>query len=219
MKSKLLLTVALAAILVGCDGGCGELPGNGVIAEESRDTGPFTGVIASLGLQTEVLVGPETSVTLRGDENLLGIMSLAVGDDGVLTAYWGASAPPVPTQPFVLTVTTPTLTLAGAEGGSRLLARGIQTDSFTVKACDSSEVLLIGSALGLSVETRSGGQVLAQELPVRISSVSLRDGARATLHVTQALTGSVVGGSSLTVQGHPPQVDVITSEDSQLLFE
>jgi hypothetical protein len=122
-------------------------------------------------------------------------------------------------EPFVLTVTTPTLTMAGAEGGSRLSARGIQADSFTVKVSGGSEVLLSGSALRLGVESLGGGQVLAQELPVRSSSVSLSEGARVTLHVTQQLTGSVVGGSTLTVHGHPPQVEVLTSEGSRLLFE
>jgi len=116
MKSRLLLSVALTVILVGCDGGCGELPGNGVIVEQSRDTGPFTGVVSSLGFQTEVLVGPETTVKLRGDENLLEHISLGVGTDGVLTTFWAVSAPPVPTQPFALTITTPHADDCGSGG-------------------------------------------------------------------------------------------------------
>jgi len=218
MKSRLLLSVALAAILVGCDGGCGEIPGNGVIVEQSRDLEPFTGVVSSLGIQAEVIVGPEQSVKLRGDENLLELVHLQVGTDGVLTAWWAASAPPVTTQPFVLTVTTPTLRKAGAEGRSRLLARGIQED-LSVSASDRSEVILEGTAQGLSLEAWDGGRVLAQELPVGIATVMMRDGARATVHVTQQLTGSVVDGSSLTVRGRPPQVNLIDSEDSEVLFE
>ncbi|HEX8699147.1 MAG TPA: DUF2807 domain-containing protein [Myxococcaceae bacterium] len=219
MKSKLVLAVALAAILVGCDGGCGEIPGNGVIVEQSRDTAPFTGVVSSLGIQAEVLVGPEQSVKLRGDENLLDLISLSVGTDGVLTAWWAASAPPVETQPFVLTLTTPTLRTAGAEGRSRLVARGIQADEFSVSASDRSEVVLEGTAQGLTLEAWGGGRVLARELPVGAAVVTMREGGLATLHVTQQLTGSVVDGSSLTVHGQPPQVNLIDSEDSEVLFE
>jgi hypothetical protein len=61
--------------------------------------------------------------------------------------------------------------------------------------------------------------VLARELPVGAAVVTMREGGLATLHVTQQLTGSVVDGSSLTVHGQPPQVNLIDSEDSEVLFE
>ena len=100
-----------------------------------------------------------------------------------------------------------------------MIARGIQAGSLGVSASDNSEVVLEGAADGLSLEAWSAGRVLARELPARVAVVMMRDGAQATLHVTQQLTGSVVGGSSLTVRGSPPEVNLIDSEDSEVLFE
>lgn len=219
MQSKLMLAMVLAALVVGCDGGCGELPGNGIIVENTVEVGPFTGVLANLGFEANVTVGPESSVTIRGDENLLADMQLSVGDDGVLSAWWGVSVPPVPTQPIVLTVTTPTLIRAGAEGQSKLVASGIQAASFSAEVSNSSQLVLSGVVEGLFVEAWDHGRVQAQELPSRVASVSLRDMADVTLQVAQDLTGSVVGGSSLTVHGKPRQVDIIVSEDSHMGFE
>lgn len=214
MRTKLMLAALLAMALVGCE----DIQGNGDIVEQERPVGAFARVSLAEGLHGDVIVGPETSVKIRGDSNLLEFIRLELRD-GVLTSELDGRMGLFPSQPIVVTIITPTLKELRALNGTHLSASGIDTESFVLRASTHARVNVSGSAGKLTLAATNDSDVQAGELAVETASIGVSGSTEVRLHVTQEIFGTASGGSSITVQGNPPVRDIKTSESSQVHFE
>lgn len=214
MRMKLMLAALLAMALAGC----GDIQGNGDIVEQERLVGPFNGVFLAEGLHGEVTVGPEFSVKIRGDSNLLEYIRLVLRD-GVLTSELDGSMGLFPTEPIVVTIVTPTLKELRATNGTRLSASGISTENLLLRASTRGRVSVSGSARKLTLEAANDSDIQAGELAVQSASIKVSGATDARLHVTEEIVGKASGGSSITIRGNPSVSDISTSGGSQVHFE
>jgi hypothetical protein len=214
MRTKL----TLVAVLVMALAACGDVQGNGDIVEQDRSVGAFSGIFLSEGLHGDVAVGPQASVKIRGDSNLLEYIRLELRD-GVLTSELGSGVGLMPSEPIVVTVVTPTLTELRALNGTRLNASGLDTERFSLRAGGRSRVSVSGSAGRLTLATAGDSDVQAGELAVEVASIDVSGSSDVRLHVTQEVSGTASTGSNVTIQGNPPQSDIAVSGGSQVLFE
>jgi hypothetical protein len=208
----------LASLLALALAGCGDVQGNGNIVEQERPVGSFSGVFLAEGLHGEVLIGPESSVKIRGDSNLLDYIRLELRE-GVLTSQLDGGMGLFPTEPIVVTIVTPTLKEVRAVNGTYLNASGISTERFLVRAATRARVTVSGSARGLTLAAANDSDVQAGELAVETASISVSGATHVRLNVTQEISGTASGGSSIIIQGHPALNDIITSGGSQVHFE
>jgi hypothetical protein len=199
--------------------GCGITYGNGAIVEQPRATGDFSGVRVGHGFHANVIIGPETSVKIRGDENLLDDISLEVRSHGVLTVdpdfSWGFS----PSEPILLTIMTPTLRLVDTSGGVRATVSGLQDGDFTLEASGGSRVVLFGFTPQLDMEASGGSQVQALGLTAESATIDASGGSKASVAVIERVLAEASGGSTIVVHGNPPQRETRTSGGGQVLFE
>jgi hypothetical protein len=214
MRTRLMWASLLATALAGC----GDIQGNGDIVEQERLVGSFMGVFLAEGLHGEVTVGPEPSVKIRGDSNLLEFIQLNLRE-GVLTSELDGSMGLLPTEPIVVTIVTPTLKQLSAANGTHLSARGISTESLLLRASTRARVNVSGSARNLTLEAANDSDVQAGELAVETASIHVSGGTEVRLNVTREISGSASGGSSIIIQGTPPLSDITTSGGSQVHFE
>jgi hypothetical protein len=214
MRTKLMLASLIAMALVGC----GDVQGNGDIVEVERLVGPFTGVFLAEGLYGEVIVGPEPSVRIRGDSNLLEYIQLRLRD-GVLTSELDGSMGLMPSEPIVVTIVTPTLKQLRAANGTRLSARGVSTGNLLLGASTRARVSVSGSARRLILEAANDSDVQAGELSVEMASINVSGSTDVRLNVTQEISGAASGRSSIIIQGNPFLREISTSGGSQVHFE
>ncbi|MBN1205438.1 MAG: DUF2807 domain-containing protein [Myxococcaceae bacterium] len=214
MRTKLMLTAALTMALVGC----GDIQGNGDIVEQELVVGRFSGISLAEGLQGDITVGPEASVKIRGDSNLLEYIRLEL-QGSVLTSSVSSGLGLLPSQPIVVTVITPSLAEVKASNGTDMSVSGLDAEELTVKAGVRSGVSVSGSARRLTLVASGDSEVQAGELLTEVASVEVSGGSGVTVHVTQEISGAASGGSTITVRGSPPQRNLPTSGGSQVHFE
>jgi hypothetical protein len=214
MRTKLMLVPVLAVALVGCE----ELQGNGDIVEQERPAGVFSTVSLAEGLRGEVAVGPQASVKIRGDSNLLEHIQLEIRN-GVLTSAISGGSGLLPSEPIFVTIVTPTLKELRALNGTHLSASGIDTTGFSLQVSGRSRVHVSGSAEKLSLTTAGDSDVQAGDLAVEVATIDVSGSSEVKLHVTRQISGRASTGSNVIVLGNPPQSDIATTGGSQVLFE
>jgi putative autotransporter adhesin-like protein len=214
MRMKLMLAAALAAALVGC----GDIQGNGEIVEQELSVGAFAKVTLAEGLQGDITMGPEASVKIRGDSNLLEYIHLEL-KDGVLTSQVTGGLSLMPSEPIVVTAVTPTLTELKALNATHLSASNIDTESLTVSVSGRAVMSISGTAQKLTLSATLNSQADAAELVVEQASIDVSGGSDVFLHVTQEVSGKASGGSDITVRGNPPQADIATSGGAKVHFK
>lgn len=214
------MTVAATASAVALGGWFGGgIEGNGVVKEEARKVGAFSGVSVGGGVTADVQVGAEQKVTVIADENLLPHIKTKV-ENGVLSLDHSNLRP---TKGIKLVVVTPTLDSveasggvrmkvaaapskkfnAEASGGSELEIRGLKTDALTVDFSGGVDAKLLGSATHANIELSGGVELDAKELQIENARLDASGGVDAQLHVTQALAGDASGGVTVKVKGKP----------------
>jgi hypothetical protein len=176
------------------------------------------GVFLAEGLHGEVTVGPEPSVKIRGDSNLLDYIQLRLRE-GVLTSELDGGMGMFPTEPIVVTIVTPTLKQLRAANGTSLSASGISTEIFLLRASTRARVNVSGSARKLTLEAANDSDVQAGELAVDAASIKVSGSTDARLNVTEEIIGTASGRSSIIIQGSPSVSDINTSGGSQVHFE
>jgi hypothetical protein len=232
MHGSAMLVLGFAGFLFG---GLTALRGDGHIVEEARAVRSFSGVEISHGMVAEVTVGPETSVKIKGDANLLPHIETRV-EDGHLVVGVKDEHNLRPSEPIRLTVVTPTLLAVEASGGSEVRAQatagrefsisasggseieitGIQSDAVTVEASGGSEISLSGGGRELTADLSGGSILKSEEIPFAEAEVDGSGGSEFHLQVLQAITGDLSGGSELFLKGHPPDRDLSLSGGSEV---
>jgi hypothetical protein len=232
MHGSAMLLLGFAGFLFG---GFTGLRGDGRIVEEARVVETFSGVEISHGMVADVTIGPETSVKIKGDANLLPHILTRV-EGGRLTIRIKDEHDLRPSEPIRLTVVTPALLAVEASGGSEVRAQatagreftvsasggsvievtGIQSDAIKVEASGGSEISLSGSGRELTADLSGGSSLQSEEIPFAEAEVDGSGGSEFHIQVLQSITGDLSGGSELFLKGHPPDRDLSLSGGSEV---
>jgi hypothetical protein len=198
-KTCVLAAAALAA-LPACNP---TLQGNGVLAEETRTVGAFTGVCVQDGVAAHVTVstGSAQSVRVIGDANIVPhivtetepeqvsststVQALHVRVDGSFQ----------PTIAWAVVVTMPSLTLVKANDASPVDVKNAAAPWMRVDAGGRSAVTLAGNG-GILDAHLSDASLDARIYPVDAAWVDLSGGSWAALKSSGQVAGTA-GGSSL----------------------
>lgn len=189
---KTILIVALMVMLAGCDGvpGFGR-QGSGQEATQSREVGTFDRIEVRGQTDLEVTSG-DTSVTVRGDDNLLDEVSTEVSGG---TLVIDESRALRPRAGLVVEVTVPVLagvTLQGSGEGAVSDVAGEASFDATVQGSGNLDVDGVTSATFTGTVSGSGG--------VEVTGVDV-----------QTFTTSVSGSGGLEASGRADQIDVSVS--------
>ena len=197
-----MLWTQAAALVVSL--GIGSTRGSGNIKEETREVGAFSGISVGNGIQATVTIAPNTSVVLRGDDNLLPMIQTEVVN-GKLTAEVRSGSGISPTQPIKLTVVTPKLTSASASGGARLTADATAGPEFTGEASGGAKVSIKGvDSKALVAKASGGGTLELSNIKVDSADVDGSGGATIWLAGTvKTLKTHLSGGAGLKAQDAP----------------
>jgi hypothetical protein len=236
----------LAAVVILAATGCNAMylavgpgiKGSGILKEEPRQVGEFTGVDIGSALQAKVTVGQKTEVTVSGDDNLVPLIKTEV-HDGHLVARVETTTGIHQKLPLTLTITMPRLDFVAAvdashvdvkagEAGtfrvkcsdaSRVEVSGVAAESIDILASDASRVTIAGTAKKLKVKASDASQVHAAAVPAESAQVVASDASHAEVRTSSTVEGKASDASSIRVLGEPGSRSVTKSGASRVTYE
>jgi hypothetical protein len=187
---RLLFVLAVLACAVGCL----RVQGSGSPASQVRDMGPFHEVVFGDGFAGTLTTGADGPVVLSGDDNVLPLFETEVKAGRLTVKLEDPTALVDPRTELRVAIEVARIDLVELTGGASL--RGS------------------GSTPSLRVVCRDGASATLTELTTKSAEVDLTGGADVALHVDGPLSGTVSGGSKLTVEGTVTLWDFDAAPDS-----
>jgi hypothetical protein len=239
MRVSTPILIVIAAATAGCAAlDRPAVQGSGVPKEESRAVEPFTGVSVGGVIEATVTPGPETTVRIIGDDNLVPMVETEVRD-GRLSVRMRDSLDVRPNLPLKVEVTAPMVASveatgavklhatageaarfeARASGATRVTVEGLKADEAALDASGASQVTASGTARSLKAEASGASQVHAGKLAADEAEVNLSGSSSGTARAAKAVRGDVSGASNLRVIGAPGSKAVHTSGASGVSYQ
>jgi hypothetical protein len=211
--------------------GCTIIRGSGKDTTQTRELGAFRRLQVESGFEVTMTTGPRSVVVTTDDNVLEYVETLIENDTLVVRIRRGVTISTVSGLRATLsndvlegveasggarvtaTATAAETWNASASGGSKMNLTGLSASKVNLEASGGSDVTLAGMTTELTVNASGGSVVNTGALSARRASIDFPGGSEGRLTVTETLTGSASGGSTVTVLGNPMTM-VQTSGDS-----
>lgn len=199
------LVVAVAAIFTSLAllGGCAR-DGNGVEGRASRDVRTFSKLDVGGTFKVAVVVGPEASVEVVADENLLDYIETKVNGDTLKVRTRERLDPELALS---VRVTVPSLEEVDISGVADIRITGLHGPKFELDASGASDIHLEGQVDALELDVSGVGDVEAFGLQARSVDIDLSGAAKAEVTATEKLVASISGSGRVRYAGSPASVE------------
>ncbi len=197
------------------------ITGSGNVVDRSFDVGSFTRLEVSQAFEVDVSLGEAPAVTVQVDDNLVDLLDVGVSGDTLRVGL----EPNTSTRDAVLRAEVTATTLAGVEvsgaaavhvvgeliahaldvalSGAAMLEGEIQAESLELELSGASNATLTGRVADLTVRGSGASLLEAGGLEAVALEIELSGASSATVAVTDTLSASASGGSSLEYSGSP----------------
>jgi len=213
-RQTLSVAVGAAMLIGGITAGCqlGGTRGEGPVASETRDATAFTRVEVSSGIGVTVSIGPTQPLQVRGQENILPIITTKVEGD---TLRIGSSRGFSTSETVEVVIVTPTLNGISMSGGSQGHVEGLEEDSLNVELSGGAGLTATGTTSIVALTMSGGSRATLDGLSAGTVTVDLSGGATATVQASDQVIGTASGGARISVLGDA-QLNVETTGGSQV---
>ncbi len=221
-RALFVLTLALTA--------CSVKKGDGIAANELRSVDDFDAVANATDLPVIIEVGPEQTLELSCDENLLPWMETSV-TDGMLVVELRPDLVLEPSVPCQLAVTVPTLHWLESSGGGGFEVFGLVNELEYVRNTGPGNVMvtgirsetlrainryrggmeLAGTATWADLTNLGKGGIDAEALSCEHAEVSNDGDGDISVTVTETISVEVTDDGDVIIYGDP---DEVKTEDS-----
>lgn len=229
-----LRSVLLSSAVLALTSACGPETGNGVIASEDFQVSDFDKIKVSDGLSVEILNGARR-VSVTTDENLLEAFKFDVDGRTLKISRYGGQTEPTFSR---VVITTPRLEGLEVTDRSQATAQATQAEEWRLVVTDRSIAFVSGiTATRLFVDARDESRADAtgltrdvdidahQNSGVNTDGVSagkakldVSGGSLVNVNATREIEIDASGGSRIIVSGNPPERNVDTDRDSEVVF-
>jgi hypothetical protein len=203
MKTVFLSFLCLGLVNVG-DCNPNAIHGSGNIKTEARNVGPFTKINLSGSPDITVTIGPELSVAVTTDDNILPVINTTV-EGATLNVYSKQSYSA--SQEVKVKITMPALDGVSVSGSGDIQVTGLKAGELEARVTGSGDVTLKGSAERLRAEVTGSGDVHAGDLSAKNARVNVTGSGDVTVRATAELEATVTGSGDVNYYGNPPQVN------------
>jgi hypothetical protein len=177
--------------------------GSGVSKTESRAVGSFTKIDLSGSPDVQVAVGPATSVTVTGDDNILPIIETTVdGDTLNIDSKKSFSTSLGVTVKF----TVADLDGVSVTGSGDIRVTGLKGGEMDARITGSGDVTLSGAADRLRANITGSGDLRAGDLAAKEVRVTVTGSGDATVRAIEGLDAGVTCSGDVHYYGNPPRV-------------
>lgn len=206
MKRHSVLLLALTALLSSScvivlgDHGGKRVKGSGHRIEEERTTGEFSHVQLEIAADATVTVGPETSVVVHGDDNLVARVTTRVNGNRLeisMDDTWSYDGH------LELRISTPHLESFHIDGAGDVRITGVHGDQFTADIDGAGELRADGSVREVHASIDGAGTILLDDLRAEEASVNIDGAGDIHVRATAKLVYDIDGAGTIVYYGQP----------------
>ncbi|MAB79602.1 MAG: hypothetical protein CMJ89_09655 [Planctomycetes bacterium] len=197
--SSILLSVSTLLFSSACGASWSHraVQGSGIRTEESREVGDFHSVSLRTSGEVLVEVGPQPSISIITDDNLLPLISTQVSSGELTIESENVRTKQEPR----FHITTPRLDAFGISGSARVRIRGINEKKFEARISGSGDTEIDGTVEQLGVSISGSGELDLRRLEATQADVRISGSARVRLNVTQTLNYQISGSGNIRYSG------------------
>jgi len=223
MKPLLIAGLMVSVALASCN--INTVEGDGHVVSKSFPHKDFKGIDARSQMNIHVRQGPEYSVKIDAEENLMKIMKVYNEKDQLVIGF-GEKVSIDPTRPIEVYITAPelrhlegsgacnfqsegnikgneiTLSLSGASNADI----GVEANKLGVDASGDSKINLKGKVAYLSVEGSGSTAVKAFPLVSDNTSIDISGAGEAEVWAAQTLKVEISGAADVSYKGNPTTI-------------
>ncbi len=202
MKNLIALQIfALFALAASCDTD-DAINGSGNLTTESRDVEAFTKVSSEGVFEVAINQGPEQSVEITADDNVIGrVRTRVVNDELQLYLDDDYSYSGITLRVQISAKSLSGLYNSGA--GNMEVTKVDQPGVFTIGNFGSGNISIQGTALSLNIKNEGSGNIRAFDFPVENCSVDIEGSGNAEVHCSDDLEVSIEGSGNVFYKGSP----------------
>ena len=208
-----LVSAAALVLLTGCGShsastrqestATGGTEGSGVLATQNRNVADFTRLDLAGTSKVVVRVGPPKSVVIRGDDNLLRLITTKVADGTLVVSQAGDFNSHRGIQ---VDVTIPSLAGVTLSGTGDLAVTGVRAGRFKVDLSGAGRLEVSGTAKRVDASLTGVGNARLGRLLSIDTHVVISGTGSATVVATKSLDASVSGTGRVTYHGNPQHI-------------
>jgi hypothetical protein len=180
------------------------LQGSGVSVSDHRGVSAFSSLVLAGANDVTVNVGGEQAVVVRGDSNLVPLVSTEVDSGTLVIGNHGSFKT---RAPMSVTVTVPALTNVTLKGDGEITVTGVQGDALAVSLPGTGNLVVAGSASRVDVSLSGTGQIDASRLASMDADAQLAGTGQIVVHAAHSLRARLGGTGAIYYAGHPVLVD------------
>jgi hypothetical protein len=177
--------------------------GSGHAASETRHVAPFDELDLAGSNNVVVRSGDKQSVVVRGDDNLLSMVTTRVQDGRLAIGTPGSFSTKAPMR---VEITVPSLQALTLSGSGIITAADLQARHLTVRLAGSGVVRATGAVTRLDVVLTGSGDVELGQLVARHARAAIEASGRIVVQATDSLDATVRGSGVILYSGGPERV-------------
>lgn len=200
---------------------------NDDVTEQMRDVDAFTEVSLQGSMDVEVRVGPEQSVKVIADADIIEYLETRVrGDELRIDLDCDGARACRRINKLKILITVPKLVAAEVHGSGDLYVEDVKADQFDLEVHGSGDAVVNDATLGrldidlqgsgdikiegscdeVQVELQGSGDVEAGDMVCKDAEVSLHGSGDVEIHASASADVSVRGSGDIVVRGQPDKL-------------
>jgi CO/xanthine dehydrogenase FAD-binding subunit len=188
-------------VIAGCSVS-GE-PGSGTAATEPRQLAAFTEIEISGAMNAEIAIAETQSVEVRGDDNLVPLVSTTVENGRLIVR---TTKPVRPRAGLAVHVTVPRLSALAIAGASTAHLRDVRGDALAVRISGAATIAATGTVRELSLDLTGAGDVDAKDLAAETARVAVTGAGDVDVRASKVLDVRISGAASVRYHGDPAEI-------------
>jgi Putative auto-transporter adhesin, head GIN domain len=177
--------------------------GSGIAAAETRPLPAFHSIDLAGSNTMTIHVGPEQSVAVHADDNLIDVVTTVVSGGTLLVDNVGSFTTKAPMR---VEITVPALDSVSLTGSGTIDVTGVDSKSFTADLTGSGTISAAGTAGRLDARLSGAGDCRLAQLAAREVTARLEGAGRLTVSASRSLDASVAGTGVIAYTGNPARV-------------
>ena len=174
--------------------------GSGIRVDEVRSTEEFAAVSLRLPADVVVEVGPATSLSISGDDNVLPLVETHVQGGRLVIDLEGNYRLKAPMK---IHIETPRLESFEIEGSGDVEIRNVAGDRFVASIEGSGDLVVTGSVNRLEASIEGSGDMRLRGLKAREANLSIEGSGEMEVDASDHLHYSIEGSGDITYHGDP----------------
>lgn len=189
--------------------------GSGVSATQTRAVQDFHSVRLDDSSFVDITVGPELSVALTADDNLIDDLTTVVRDGVLVISMRDGVDASFRIGPSVR-ITVPTLRAVSVDGSGTAVVKGLSGEKFSASLQGSGDLTANGKVTSVNVELSGSGDVDLSGVECQDANVALQGSGDVRVRASSSLTAAISGSGNIEYLGSPPRTSISVSGSGEV---